>query len=42
MGSKIALKNAQDQEFSINHNDNAGAISINSNDISKKVKLKQQ
>lgn len=36
MGSKIALKNAQDQEFSINHNDNAGAISINSSDISLK------
>jgi len=39
MGSKIALKNAQDQEFSINHNDNAGAISINSNDISKKSEI---
>ena len=33
MGSKIALKNAQDQEFSINHQDNAGAISINSDKI---------
>lgn len=36
MGSKIALKNAQDQEFAINHLDNAGAISINSSDISLK------
>lgn len=39
MGSKIALKNAQDQEFSINHLDNAGAIAINSNDISKKSEI---
>ena len=33
MGSKIALKNAQDQEFAINHLDNAGAISIDSDKI---------
>lgn len=39
MGSKIALKNAQDQEFSINHLDNAGAIAINSNDISTKSEI---
>lgn len=39
MGSKIALKNAQDQEFSINHLDNAGAIAINSNDISTKSQI---
>lgn len=36
MGSKIALKNLQDQEFSINHNDNAGALAIASNDIALK------
>lgn len=33
MGSKIALKNLQDQEFSILHNDNAGAIAIPSNEL---------
>ena len=42
MGSKIALKNAQDQEFSINHNDNAGAISINSSDISLKSQTESE
>lgn len=41
MGSKIALKNAQDQEFSINHLDNAGAIAINSSDIAIKTDLKE-
>ena len=39
MGSKIVLKNAQDQEFSINHLDNAGAIAIDSNDISTKSQI---
>ena len=33
MGSKLALKNTQDQEFSITHQDNAGAIALNSKDI---------
>lgn len=33
MGSQIALKNTQDQEFSITHQANAGAIAINSKAI---------
>lgn len=33
MGSKLTLKNGQDQEFSIVHNDNAGAITIASDKI---------
>ena len=32
----IIIKNAQDQEFKINHNDNAGAISIDSDKIMTK------
>ena len=35
MGSSFKLQNAQSQEFSITHNDNAGAISINSYDIAR-------
>lgn len=33
MASKIILKNGQDQEFSITHPDNVGAININSNEL---------
>lgn len=29
----ISIKNTQDQEFKLNHNDNAGAISIDSDKI---------
>ena len=35
MASQIILKNGQDQEFSITHPDNVGAININSNDINR-------
>ena len=33
MASQIILKNGQDQEFSITHPDNVGAININSNEL---------
>lgn len=33
MASKIILKNGQDQEFSITHPDNTGAININSDEL---------
>ena len=35
MGSSFILKNGQSQEFNITHQDNAGAITINSNDIAR-------
>ena len=39
MASQIILKNGQDQEFSITHPDNVGAVQINSNDIATKLDL---
>ena len=36
MASQIILKNGQDQEFSITHPDNVGAININSNELVSK------
>ena len=36
MASQIILKNGQDQEFSITHPDNVGAININSNELASK------
>ena len=39
MASQIILKNGQDQEFSITHPDNVGAININSNELATKMDL---
>ena len=36
MASQIILKNGQNQEFSITHPDNVGAININSNELASK------
>lgn len=38
MGSRLTLKNGQNQEFTIHHLDNVGAVSINSNDITTAIK----
>ena len=39
MASQIILKNGQDQEFSITHPDNVGAVRIKSNEIATKLEL---
>jgi hypothetical protein len=33
----LSIKNTQDQEFKLNHNDNAGAISLDSDKIVSKL-----
>lgn len=37
MAGNFVIKNGQDQEFKITHNDNVGAVTINSNDIATKA-----
>jgi hypothetical protein len=35
MGSSLKLKNAQNSEFTVTHEDNQGAISVSSTDLAK-------
>ena len=39
MPSEFTLKNAQEQEFTLEHPDNAGAVRIKSNEIATKLEL---